>query len=134
MSKRIAHLTASAVKAIQNEVLASHRGLKGIRDEALLESAVATPQATMMGQPRISDPLEIAAAYLFYICRNQPFLDANKRTALASSLVFLLENDLLSLEVVPLDDWEALVTDVAAGTLDRSVMTQRFRRLVRALK
>jgi death-on-curing protein len=134
VSKRLAHLTASAVKAIHDEVLAAHGGLAGIRDEALLESAAAAPQATMMGRPLISDPLEIAAAYLFYICRNHPFLDGNKRTALASGLVFLAENDLLSVEVLPLNEWEAFVLDVAAGTLDRSVTTQRFLRLVRALK
>jgi death-on-curing protein len=134
VSKQLAHLTASAVKAIHDEVLAAHGGLAGIRDEALLESAAAAPQATMMGQPLISDPLEIAAAYLFYICRNHPFLDGNKRTAVASSLVFLAENDLLSVEVLPLNEWEAFVLDLAAGTLDRSVTTQRFRSLVRALK
>jgi death-on-curing protein len=134
VSKQLAHLTASPVKAIHDEVLAAHGGLTGIRDQALLESAAAAPQATIMGQPLISDPLEIAAAYLFYICRNHPFLDGNKRTALASSLVFLAENDLLPVEVLPLNEWEAFVLDVAAGTLDRSVTTQRFRSLVRALK
>ena len=134
MSKQLAHLTASGVKAIHDEVLAAHGGLAGIRDEALLESAAATPQATTMGRPLISDAFEIAAAYLFYICRNDPFLDGNKRTALASSLVFLAENDLFPVEVLPLNEWEALVLDVAAGTLDRSVTTQRFRSLVRALK
>jgi death-on-curing protein len=134
VSKHLAHLTASAVKAIHDEVLAAHGGLAGVRDEALLESAVAAPQATMMGQPLISDPSEIAAAYLFFLCRNRPFLDGNNGTALASGLVFLVENDLLPVEVLPLNEWEALVLDVAAGTLDRSVTTQRFRSLVRALK
>jgi death on curing protein len=42
-----------------------------------------------------TDPVEIAAAYLFYLCRNHPFVDGNKRTALAACLVFLSENDLL---------------------------------------
>ena len=37
----------------------------------------------MMGEPLISDPVEIAAAYLFYLCRNHPFVDGNKRVALA---------------------------------------------------
>jgi death on curing protein len=134
VSKRIAHLTASAVKAIHAEVLRAHGGTRGIREEALLESAVAAPQATMMGRSLISDPVEIAAAYLFYISRNHPFSDGNKRTGLASGLVFLAENDLLPLEVLPLDEWEAFVLDVAAGALDRSVTTQRFRKLVRALK
>ena len=91
MSKSLKYLTVEAVKAIHGEVLAAHGGASGIRDETLLESAVAAPQASMMGQPLISDPLEIAAAYLFYISGNHPFLDGNKRTALAACLVFLEE-------------------------------------------
>jgi len=78
LSKSLKHLTVEAVKAIQREVFAAHGGAAGIRDETLLESAVAAPQASMMGQPLISDPLEIAAAYLFYICRNHPFRDGQQ--------------------------------------------------------
>ena len=81
MSAPLAHPTVSAVKAIHAEVLAAHGGSAGLRDEALLESAVAAPQATMMGKPMFTEPLEIAAAYLFYLCRNHPFVDGNKRTA-----------------------------------------------------
>ncbi len=83
------------MKAIHAEVLAAHGGGAGLREEALLESAVAAPQATMMGEPLFTHPVEIAAAYLFYLCRNHPFVDGNKRTALATCLVFLSENDLL---------------------------------------
>ena len=79
MSNALKHLTVEAVKAIHREVLIAHGGAPGIRDQTLLESAVAAPQATMTGQPLISDPIEIAAAYLFYICRNHPFVDGNKR-------------------------------------------------------
>ena len=82
MSAPLAHPTVSAVKVIHAEVLAAHGGSAGLRDEALLESAVAAPQATMMGKPMFTEPLEIAAAYLFYLCRNHPFVDGNKRTAL----------------------------------------------------
>ena len=83
MNKSLKHLTVEAVKAIHGEVLAAHGGAAGIRDETLLESAVAAPQASMMGQPLISDPIEIAAAYLFYICKNHAFVDGNKRTGAA---------------------------------------------------
>ncbi len=119
MSKSLKHLTVEAVKAIHREVLAAHGGAAGIRDETLLESAVAAPQASMMGQPLISDPLEIAAAYLFYICRNHPFLDGNKRTALAACLVFLEENSLLPGRKLPINDWEQFVLDVAASKINR---------------
>jgi death on curing protein len=130
VKKPLTHLTASAVKAIHTEVLLAHGGSAGIRDEALLESAVAAPQATMMGQPLITDPIEVAAAYLFYICRNHAFVDGNKRTALASCLVFLETNDLLSSAKLPLDEWEQLVLDVAASKIDRQQTTRRLRKLV----
>jgi len=51
MSERLAHPTVATVMAIHAEVLAAHGGLAGLRDQALLESAVAAPQATMMGAP-----------------------------------------------------------------------------------
>ena len=133
MSKPLTHLTASAVKAIHAEVLAAHGGSPGIRDEALLESAVAAPQATMMGQPLISDPVEIAAAYLFYLCRNHPFIDGNKRTALATCLVFLQTNDFLPNLKLPTSDWEVFVLDVAASRLDRDQTTARFHKLLKQI-
>ncbi|MGE5212582.1 MAG: type II toxin-antitoxin system death-on-curing family toxin [Nitrospirota bacterium] len=134
MSESLAHLTVPAVRAIHAEVLKAHGGSPGIRDLALLESAVAAPQATMMGQPLITDPIEMAAAYLFYICRNHPFVDGNKRTALASALTFLAENNLLPQELLPVDDWENLVLDVAASRLDRAETTARLRELIRGPK
>ena len=85
----------------------------------------------MMGQPLISDPIEIAAAYLFYISRNHPFVDGNKRTALASCLVFLEQNQLLPDAKLPIDDWEVFVLDVAASKLDRATTTRRFRKLLK---
>ena len=130
MSKSLKHLTVEAVKAIHREVLAAHGGTAGIRDETLLESAVAAPQASMMGQPLISDPLEIAAAYLFYICRNHPFLDGNKRTALAACLVFLEENDLLLNTKLPVNDWEQFILDVASSKITRDETTRRLRKLL----
>jgi death on curing protein len=131
LNESLRYLTVAAVKAIHRQVLAAHGGATGIREETLLESAVAAPQASMMGQPLISGPIEIAAAYLFYICRNHPFVDGNKRTALASSLVFLEENQLLPDAKLPTDEWEVFVLDVAASKLDRATTTLRFRKLLK---
>jgi death on curing protein len=133
LSEPIFHLTVGAVKAIHAEVLAAHGGAAGLRDETLLESAIAAPQATMMGQPLISDPIEMAAAYLFYLCRNHPFVDGNKRTALAACLVFLEANGLLPDIRLPTDDWEKFVLDVAASKLDRAGTTRRLRGLLKTL-
>ena len=126
MKKDLLHPTVEAVKAIHREVLQAHGGSAGIRDEGLLDSAVAAPQATMMGKPMFREPVEVAAAYLFYLCRNHPFIDGNKRTALATCLVFLSENGYLSQEKLDVDAWEQLVLDVAASRIDREETTKRL--------
>ena len=131
MSRPLAHPTVAAVSAIHVEVLAAHGGASGVRDVALLESAVAAPQATMRGEPLIGDPVDVAAAYLFYLCRNHPFVDGNKRTALAACLVFLSENGLLPEEQLDTDAWESLTLAVAAGRLDREQTAARLHGLLR---
>ena len=131
MRRPWSHPTLEAVKAIHAEVLAAHGGAAGLRDAALLESAVAAPQATMAGKPVFSSPVEIAAAYLFYLCRNHPFVDGNKRTALATCLVFLSENGLLRNEKLDADAWERLTMDVAASQIDRKQTAVRLKALLR---
>ena len=130
MNRDWKHLTAAAVKAIHAEVIAANGGSEGLRDEGLLESAIAAPQATFGGEALMQDAGEIAAAYLFYLCRNLPFVDGNKRTALAACLVFLEINGLLPKRKLPLAAWESLVLDVAASKLDRAQTTQRLRELM----
>lgn len=64
-------------------------GADGLRDQGLLESAVAQPQATFDGEFVHDGLFAMAAAYLFHIVGNHPFIDGNKRTGLLSTLVFL---------------------------------------------
>ena len=84
----------------------------------------------MAGEPLLSDPAEMAAAYLFYLCRNHPFVDGNKRVALATCLVFPSENDLLPGEPLDVDAWEALTLDVAASRLDRARTATRLQQIL----
>ena len=94
---------------------------------------MAAPQASYGGAALIRRPDEIAAAYLFYLCRNHAFVDGNKRTALAACLVFLDANGLLPADDLPLRDidaWERLVLDVASSGLDRAETTKRLRGLI----
>jgi death-on-curing protein len=128
------YLGVDAVLAIHAEVLTAHGGSAGLRDRSLLESAVAAPQASFGGEALIRDTVEIAAAYLYYLCRNHPFVDGNKRTALATALVFLKANGRLKDLGQPekrIDDWEALVLDVASSKLDRLEVARRLRVLLR---
>jgi death-on-curing protein len=134
MKRTLSHPTLEAVKAIHAEVLAAHGGSAGLRDPALLESAVAAPQATMSGRPLFTNPVEIAAAYLFYPCRNHPFVDGNKRTALATCLVFLSENGLLHDEKLDVEAWERLTMDVAASQIDREATATRLKALLRKVR
>ena len=122
------HLTVNIVKEIHEAVLAEFGGSGGIRDEGLLHSAVAAPQATFGGESPFADLPEVAAAYLFYICRNHPFIDGNKRAAMTAAIVFLRLND-----VEPLPDsdkWEGLLLEVASSQLDRDATTKRLKALL----
>ena len=122
------YLSVPQVLEIHAAALAAHGGSQGIRDLALLESAVAAPQATMGGQPLFTTPREIAAAYLFYICRNHAFIDGNKRAALGACVVFLRLNG--GAPAPDGDAWEALVLDVAASRIDRAETALRLQALV----
>lgn len=87
------------------EVLETHAnqiefygGTQGIRDIRLLESALAQPEASFAGEWLHRDLFEMAAAYAFHLAGNHPFLDGNKRTALAAALVFLKTNGISVLD------------------------------------
>ena len=122
------HLTVEIVREIHAEALARFGGLAGERETALLESAVAAPQASFGSQSPYKDLAEVAAAYLFYLCRNHPFVDGNKRTALGACIVFLRLNGIEPKRDGP--EWEDLALAVAASAVDRDEATQRLRRLL----
>ena len=122
------HLTVEIVAEIHAEAIATFGGSDGIRERALLESAVAAPQATFGGKSPYSDLAEVAAAYLFYLCRNHPFMDGNKRAALGACIVFLRLNGIEPRRDRP--DWEELTLAVASGGLDRDQATERLRKLL----
>ena len=122
------HLTVDIVKAIHKAAIDDFGGLHGVRDEGLLLSAIAAPQATLAGQSPYADVVEVAAAYLFYLCRNHAFNDGNKRVAMAAAIVYLRLNGVEPAQ--DSDEWEKLMLEVAASKLDREQTTARLRRLV----
>ncbi len=122
------HLSVDMVREIHAEAIRRFGGADGVRESALLESAVAAPQASFGGLSPFHDLAEVAAAYLFYLCRNHPFVDGNKRAALGACLVFLRINGLQPQADGP--EWEQWVLAVAATTIDREQTTQRLRRLL----
>ena len=71
---------------------------------------------------------DLAAAYLFYLCKNHPFIDGNKRAALGACIVFLRLNGIEPKTDGP--EWEALTLAVAGSMMDRDEATKRLRKLV----
>ena len=124
------HLTAEIVREIHEAVLAEYGGSPGVRDQGLLESAVAAPQASFGGESPFADMAEVAAAYLFYLCRNHAFVDGNKRTAMTAAIVFLRLNSIEPAKDSPA--WEELVLEVAKSKLDRVQTTSRLKKLLKA--
>lgn len=122
------HLTVEIVREIHAAAIAGFGGSDGVRDMALLESAVAAPQATFGGQSPYKDVSEVAAAYLFYLCRNHPFIDGNKRAALGACLVFLRLNGVEPDPDGP--EWEELTLAVGSSAINRDETTRRLRKLL----
>ncbi len=106
-------LDQRSVLALHADLLREYGGLGGVRDEGLLESALARPQnQAAYGDPSLA---EMAAAYAFGIARNHPFVDGNKRTALAAADVFLQLNG----HEIVVEEVEAvtMIRDLAAGEI-----------------
>jgi death-on-curing protein len=109
--------------AIHAEQIAEHGGLEGIRDQGLLESALARPEnLSAYGKPDVCD---LAAAYAYGLARNHPFADGNKRTAFVVSATFLILNgrDLTATEVNVVET----VLKLAAGALPEAELADWFR-------
>jgi death-on-curing protein len=128
MANHCLHLTLEIVLEIHAEAITQFGGSTGLRDRALLESAIAAPQASFGGESPFSDNVDIAAAYLFYLCSNHPFLDGNKRAALGACLVFLRLNGFTP--APDGDEWENLTLAVAAGAMSREDVTHMLRKLI----
>ncbi|TVL99183.1 MAG: type II toxin-antitoxin system death-on-curing family toxin [Candidatus Brocadia sp. WS118] len=92
--KELLFLTLAEIIEIHNDQIRRYGGAHGVRDINLLCSAAAMPTATFDGNFLHNDIYEMAAAYAFHLCQNHPFIDGNKRTALAAALVFLELNEI----------------------------------------
>ena len=111
-------LSLAEVLRIHIDQVERYGGRAGIRDQGLLQSALAMPGASFGGELLHRDLYEMAAAYAFHLCQDHPFVDGNKRTGLASALVFL------ELNGISIDDPEGLLyqamMDVASGSLGKT--------------
>lgn len=121
----ITFLTLDEVLAIHADMIHRYGGSMGIRDAGLLQSAVAMPQASFGGEFLHGDLFEMAAAYLYHLVQNHPFVDGNKRVGAASAVVFLIMN---GVEPTASEDaLEQMVLSVATGQLGKTRIAGFFR-------
>jgi death on curing protein len=120
-------LSLNAVVEAHERLLARFGGSPGIRDLHLLESALAQPLATFGGEFLHEDLFAMAAAYLFHIVKNHPFVDGNKRAGLAAALSFLDVNGISIEDPSPL--LHELTVSVAEGQLDKRGAAEFLRKL-----
>jgi len=120
-------LTLAEVIEIHKDQIERYGGHPGLKDYDLLCSAAAIPEASFGGNYLHFDIFEMASAYVFHLCKNHPFIDGNKRTSLACSLVFLEING-----ITIIDDAGILyqsVMSIASGELDKTGMSKILRGL-----
>ena len=112
------------IESHQNQI-DTYGGSHGIRDIGLLESAIAQPEASFGGRYLHADIFEMAAAYLYHLVMNHPFVDGNKRVGLEAALIFLeINNENLKASDQELVD---LVLKTTAGQVGKREIAEFFR-------
>lgn len=120
-------LTLAEVIEIHADQVRRYGGQGGVRDLGLLESALAQPEASFAAEWLHRDLYDMAAAYAYHLCQNHPFIDGNKRVALASALVFLELNGILLRD--PEATLKGLMRAVASGKEDQRALAASLRTL-----
>jgi len=120
-------LTLAEIIEIHTNQIDLYGGAFGIRDISLLSSAISIPKSTFDGKYLHKDLFEMAAAYIFHICQNHPFIDGNKRVALVSGLVFLEFNN------INIDDPDqelySMMMNVSSGKYSKDKISSILRKL-----
>ena len=117
-------LELSDILEIHADQISNYGGTIEVRDAGILESAIEQPRATFAGQFLHAFPYEMAAAYLFHIVKNHPFVDGNKRTGTVAALVFLDWNH-IEFDCQP-GELSDLTLSVATGHCDKKQIAAFF--------
>ena len=118
-------LTLGEILKIHENQVRLYGGTDGVRDMALLHSALAQPEASFSGHWLHEDLFEMAAAYAFHLCKNHPFLDGNKRTGFVSAVIFLETNGIEFRN--PKDIFVEIMLSVAEGKMSKKELATVFR-------
>jgi death on curing protein len=122
--KELVWIDRRDARALHDRLLALDGGAEGVRDEGLLESALARPQQ-IHAYGDNPDIIALAAAYTAGIVRNHPFVDGNKRTGFVVGVLFLEMNG--NRFIAAEEDATQAVLGLAAGTLDEAAFTAWMR-------
>lgn len=122
-------LTLAEIIEIHADQIRRYGGQAGLRDLALLESALAQPEASFAGEWLHGDHYAMAAAYAYHLCQNHPFIDGNKRTGLAAALVFLELNGITVLD--PRGRLKNAMIRIASDKMSKDDFTKLLTRLPR---
>ncbi len=125
MSGQPKFLTCEQVIDLHKMQIDEFGGLRGVKDEGLLLSALAQPESGFGDQYFYKDLFEMAAAYLFHLVKNHAFHDGNKRIAALAAAVFLEINGLKV--IADEDDFEKLVLDAAQSLVTKEQIAEFFR-------
>jgi death-on-curing protein len=118
-------LTVEDVIEIHADQIRRYGGTLGIRDVELLQAAASMPQSGFGDRYFHVDLFEMAAAYLYHLVQNHPFVDGNKRAGAMVAFVFMKLNGLTL--VADEEEFETLVLDAAQGKADKGIIAQFFR-------
>ncbi len=122
-------LTIEEILWLHDDQIASFGGTTGVRDLGLLDSALSQPKASFGGELLHPTIAEQAAAYLYHLAMNHPFVDGNKRTALASMEAFILANG-YRLELTNNEVYE-LVLNVVEGYTSKVELAKNLASVIR---
>jgi len=126
-NKEIEFLTLAEIIEIHKNQLSNYGGEEGIRDISLLSSAIVMPKSTFEGNYLHKDLFEMAAAYVYHISQNHPFVDGNKRTALVSGLIFLDFNNIYLDD--PKEELYKMMMNTASGKMNKNKIAEILRNL-----
>ena len=118
-------LTLDDALEVHRDQIERYGGTLGVRDNGLLESALAAPQSGFGGNYLHADLFEMASAYLFHLVQNHPFLDGNKRVGAAAALTFLAMNGIET--KIPNQALVQMVLSVAQGRMEKTAIADFFR-------
>ncbi len=126
-NREIEFLTLAEIIEIHKNQISNYGGEEGIRDISLLSSAIAMPKSTFEGNYLHKDLFEMAAAYIYHISQNHPFVDGNKRAALVSGLIFLDFNNIHIND--PGEELYKMMMNTASGKMNKNRIAEILRTL-----